>query len=84
MKLWLLGCRDLRDAADIGARRDLVAYGLVGLSTDISTYAISRVGGKRECRTGLDIAFGWTAQTGEYVGKASGSLLMGEWMKDSQ
>jgi hypothetical protein len=25
---------------------------------------------------GLNIAFGWTAQTGEYVGGASGSLLM--------
>jgi hypothetical protein len=51
MKLWPLGCIDLRDAADIGARRDLVAYGLVSLSTDISTSTISRVGGKRERRT---------------------------------
>ena len=51
MNVWLLGCRDLRNAADIHARLDRVAYGLVSLSTDISTYATSRVGGKRECRT---------------------------------
>jgi hypothetical protein len=84
MKLWLLGCRDLRDTADIGARRDLVAYGLVSLSTDISTYAISRVGGKRECRTVWTLHSDGRHKQANILRDASGSLLMDEWMKDSQ